>query len=331
MKKYRVLKTNSEQRILKYSIKKLNIGVASVLIGTSIVFGGATATYADVSQPGIESRATDISSWKPDNLEDGTDSVNISASGYDPISSIGWKGWVASPVYTEDKDGTFGWSSKPGGNNNYADELIRVKGNFNADKSSIHWVVTIKGDGAGLYKGVMRDFYRPYFLISTSRGLGKPENWKVTSADGTVRRYPSNFDDMDTSTRNIYGPKPVDVHLNDGAILSTNLLGGDTYPMTEWGGGYRLGVTGADETSSMNYNIEKYLYYSKYMLEDWIQSGTIQGDETRIYEFDTPIVAHEVLGLGSNVPNVNSQFTNWMGWGDQRNDVDLGNKVWITV
>ncbi|WP_135100550.1 Rib/alpha-like domain-containing protein, partial [Peptoniphilus vaginalis] len=91
---------------------------------------------------------------------------------------------------------------------------------------------------------------------------------------------------------------------------------------------YRLPCTGKDQGKSMAYNIEKYNYYSKYAILD--NQGGLNVANTRMYSFTTELDEGEVAAQGE-LPNVDSDFTNYMGWGGKRNDVDLTGKVWITV
>ncbi|ONK27532.1 Rib/alpha-like domain-containing protein [Streptococcus azizii] len=323
---------------LRYGLKKIGTRLVSCIIGATIIFGSIINAQAEsrvepehATLTRSSESASPISEWKPDNFEDGSDAVVISESGYSQIGPLGWRAAIADPFYTEGTASKFGWSAKPGGNANYADELIRIKGTLNEDKTSIHWKVIIKGTNSGEYKGVMRDFYRPYYLIGTSRGLGKPENWRVSNSTTTLTTYPSDFDSMETRSRKIYAGTPKEVRFPDGTTREFTIFGEKGYPTTEWAGGYRLGVTGPDREASSRYNIEKYIYYSKYFLEDFMQSATIQ-DATRIYEFDTRILPNEVTYLGAGTPNVASQFGNYMKWGqDFRQDVDFTDKVWITV
>ncbi|TFV06639.1 MULTISPECIES: Rib/alpha-like domain-containing protein [unclassified Streptococcus] len=331
-----LLKEDKKQ--FKYGLKKIGTRLVSCIIGCAIILGSINSVQAE-SRTEIEhsdtvrnvASASNVSEWKPDTFEDGSDAVVISESGYSKISAVGWQSAIADPNYTENTDNKFGWSAKPGGNSNYADELIRVKGTLNADKTSIHWKVVIKGTNSGDYKGVMRDFYRPYYLISTSRGLGKPENWKVSNSTHPLTSYPADFDKMKSGSRTTYIGSPTEVRFPDGVTREFNIFGVNGYPVKEWAGGYRLGVTGPNREDSSNYNIEKYMYYSSYMLQDWMYSASIQ-DSTRVYEFDTKILPNEVHFLGKDTPNVSSEFGKWMGWGQGfRKDVDFTDKVWITV
>ncbi|MGQ7383330.1 Rib/alpha-like domain-containing protein, partial [Streptococcus suis] len=271
----------------------------------------------------ISNEGERTSEWKSDTIEDGSDAVTISESGTSGWSSIGWRRGTREVFYQDSKGNglgdNFGWSSKPGGNSNYADELIRIHAKQDGDV--IHWRVVMKAENSGEYKGVARDFQRPYFLFTVSRGLGKPENIIVTDHEEHPKNYSSNWDELNSYTRKIYNPRQVNVN---GKNYS--LLGSTSYPMTEWTGGYRLGNTG-DSEDGKNYNIEKYTYYSKYTLEDW-QNGHAGSGSTRQYYFDTKILWDEIAELG-NVPNVDSQFSKWMNWGNQRADVDLSNKVWV--
>ncbi|OOG27601.1 hypothetical protein BZK37_03330, partial [Enterococcus casseliflavus] len=271
--------------------------------------------------------AEDTSTWKPDDIEDNSDAVTISESGTSGWSSIGWRSGTKEVFYKESTDNglgaNFGWSSKPGGNDNYADELIRIHAEQDGDV--IHWRVVIKGENSGKYKGLTRDLQRPYFLFTVSRGLGQPENIVVKNyEDKPLEDYSSNWNELpngNSRARKIYNPESVEVNGKE-----YNLLGSGSHVMKELTGGYRLGNTG-DNEAGKNYNIEKYTYYSKYTFEDW-QSGHAEPGSTRQYYFDTKILWDEIAELG-NVPNVDSEFSDWMGWGKQRTDVDLTDKVWV--
>ena len=83
--------------------------------------------------------------------------------------------------------------------------------------------------------------------------------------------------------------------------------------MTEWGSRWRLGNTGSNKEQGQKYNIEKHIYYSKYGFEDWLASSSQSG--TRVYNFDTRINREELKELGQ-LPNVDSQFSDYMGWGN---------------
>ncbi|OOG24891.1 hypothetical protein BZK37_13640, partial [Enterococcus casseliflavus] len=92
--------------------------------------------------------AEDTSMWKPDDIEDNSDAVTISESGTSGWTSLGWRSGTKEVFYKESTangvGANFGWSSKPGGNDNYADELIRIHAEQDGDV--IHWRVVIKGE-----------------------------------------------------------------------------------------------------------------------------------------------------------------------------------------
>lgn len=72
--------------------------------------------------------------WKPDNYENGSDATVMSRTGY--CGSVGgarFRGSVKGIHYKQYQGphgDAFGWSRKPGGNDNYADEFIRVNARF---------------------------------------------------------------------------------------------------------------------------------------------------------------------------------------------------------
>ncbi|MBI6097714.1 Rib/alpha-like domain-containing protein, partial [Clostridium perfringens] len=304
-------------RVLRYSIRKLSIGVVSVAIGSVFILGvPSSSSVLGIFTPTIVYAAD---SYHYDDLEEGSDAETHSATA---SSGILWtRGKIKTVHYGSN------WSVKPGGNDNYAEELLRVNAKLNDSKDSIHWKIYAKADVSGVYKGVLRDFTRPYVVMTTSRGLGKPVNIKVTyPGDGKSWGYPEELEKWPSNSRFIYNPNDVNVNGK-----TYKLLGKDSYMMTEWTGRYRLGVTSPSMDVSKADNIEKHVYYSKYGIVDWLQGASQTNTGTRLYEFDTPINFEELKELGK-VPNVDSQFGNWMGWGDRfRNDVDLTNKVWVVV
>lgn len=122
--------------------------------------------------------------WKPDNYENGSDAAVMSRTGY--CGSVGgarFRGSVKGIHYTEYKNAEdgFGWSRKPGGNDNYADELIRVNAKFDKNTKTIFWNIIVKGQSAGDLMGVTKDLTNPYFIIAISRGLENPKNLYVSN------------------------------------------------------------------------------------------------------------------------------------------------------
>ena len=269
--------------------------------------------------------------WKlDDKLEDNSVAKTMAETGKSQISGVNWRKGVSEVTYAEFKNGDLstGWSQKPGGNDNYADEILRVRAEYDREKDTIHWQIVVKGSATGKFMGVAKDFARPYYLFTTSRGLHKPENMYVQDAYADVLKklndYSDDIEKWPTNSRKLY--KPTKVNVNGKQV---DILGPNSYMMTEWAGGYRLGCTGTDKENGKKYNIEKHIYYSKYGFSDWL---TAQNQScTRIYNFDTRINRDELKNL-EQLPKVKSQFGNWMGWGDYfREDTDLANKVWVTV
>ena len=269
--------------------------------------------------------------WKlDDKLEDNSVAKTMAETGKSQIMALNWRKGVSEVTYQEgDANFSNGWSRKPGGNSNYADEVLRVRAQYDREQDVIHWQIVVKGNATGTFAGVAKDFARPYSLFTTSRGLYKPEDMTVydVSYGGTLRKmegYPSDIDKWPTNSRTLFTPSKVNVNGKEAEIL-----GPSSKMMTEWAGGYRLGCTGTDKENGEKYNIEKHIYYSKYGFSDWL---TAQNQScTRIYNFDTRINRDELKNL-EQLPKVKSQFGNWMGWGDYfREDTDLANKVWVTV
>ena len=269
--------------------------------------------------------------WKlDDKLEDNSVAKTMAETGKSQIMALNWRKGVSEVTYQEgDANFSNGWSRKPGGNSNYADEVLRVRAQYDREQDVIHWQIVVKGNATGTFAGVAKDFARPYSLFTTSRGLYKPEDMTVydVSYGGTLRKmegYPSDIDKWPTNSRTLFTPSKVNVNGKEAEIL-----GPFSKMMTEWAGGYRLGCTGTDKENGEKYNIEKHIYYSKYGFSDWL---TAQNQScTRIYNFDTRINRDELKNL-EQLPKVKSQFGNWMGWGDYfREDTDLANKVWVTV
>ncbi|WP_247926992.1 Rib/alpha-like domain-containing protein [Streptococcus constellatus] len=271
--------------------------------------------------------------WKPDDkLEDNSIAKTMAETGKGGITPLNWRSGITEITYSEFKNNDYstGWSKKPGGNDNYADEIIRVRAQYDKKQDTIHWQIVIKGNASGTFMGVSKDFSRPYNLFTTSRGLHKPENLVVqeVGVDGETLKekqgYPHNVDNWPSSSRKLY--KPTKVNVNGKEV---ELLGSSSYMMTEWGSRWRLGNTGSNKEQGQKYNIEKHIYYSKYGFEDWLASSSQSG--TRIYNFDTKINREELKELGQ-LPNVDSQFSDYMGWGKRfREDTNLVNKVWVTA
>nr|WP_239681957.1 Rib/alpha-like domain-containing protein [Streptococcus constellatus] len=271
--------------------------------------------------------------WKPDDkLEDNSVAKTMAETGKGGITPLNWRSGITEITYSEFKNNDYstGWSKKPGGNDNYADEIIRVRAQYDKKQDTIHWQIVIKGNASGTFMGVSKDFSRPYNLFTTSRGLHKPENLVVqeVGVDGETLKekqgYPNNVDNWPSSSRKLY--KPTKVNVNGKEV---ELLGSSSYMMTEWGSRWRLGNTGSNKEQGQKYNIEKHIYYSKYGFEDWLASSSQSG--TRIYNFDTKINREELKELGQ-LPNVDSQFSDYMGWGKRfREDTNLVNKVWVTA
>ncbi len=269
--------------------------------------------------------------WKPDDkLEDNSVAKTMAETGKGQISRIKWRNGVTEVTYAEFKNNDFstGWSQKPGGNDNYADEILRVRAEYDREQDTIHWQIVVKGNASGKFMGVAKDFSRPYYLFTTSRGLHKPENMVVQSVSytgtlQTMTSYPSDVDRWGTSSRKLFTPSKVNVNGKEAEILGSSKF------MDDWTNGDRLGNTGSNKEKGQKYNIEKHVYYSKYGFEDWLASSSQSG--TRIYNFDTKINRQELNELGQ-LPNVDSQFGDWMGWGSRfRENTDLVNKVWVTV
>ncbi|WP_343324300.1 Rib/alpha-like domain-containing protein, partial [Streptococcus sp. Marseille-P8640] len=283
------------------------------------------------SDRSVSDSQTRDADWKlDDKLEDNSVAKTMAETGKSQISGANWRNGVSEVTYQEgDANFSNGWSRKPGGNSNYADEVLRVRAQYDREQDVIHWQIVVKGNGTGTFAGVAKDFARPYYLFTTSRGLHKPENMTVHSVSyqGILQKqegYPSDIDKWPTKSRELFNPSKVKVNGKE-----TEILGPSSKMMTEWAGGYRLGCTGTDKEKGQKYNIEKHIYYSKYGFKDWLASSGQSG--TRIYNFDTKINRQELNELGQ-LPNVDSQFGDWMGWGTRfREDTDLVNKVWVTV
>ena len=266
--------------------------------------------------------------WKPDNYENGSDAAVMSRTGYCGIAGGGlFRGSVKGIHYKQYKDpyDGFGWSRKPGGNDNYADELIRVNAKYDKNTQTIFWNIIVKGQSAGDLMGVTKDFSNPYFTIAISRGLESPKNLYVSNGYRKLKEYPDNWQTQHTGDFRMYDVgKDSDYVLHNGR----RILGKTKQTKEFLQEKFRLPCTGDNKDKSMAYNIEKYNYYSKYAIID-NQSGRNEAN-TRMYSFTTELDEGEVAAQGE-LPNVYSEFTDYMGWGGKRNDIDLSGKVWITV
>ncbi|MBL7574279.1 S-layer homology domain-containing protein [Peptoniphilus asaccharolyticus] len=266
--------------------------------------------------------------WKPDDYENGSDAAVMARTGFcGNVGDLLFRGSVKGIHYTQWKDpyDEFGWSMKPGGNDNYADELIRVNAKFDKETNTIHWKIIVKGQSAGPLMGVTKDLTNPYFYIAISRGLESPRNLYVSNGFRKLKEYPDNWHALHTGNFQMY-----DVTKGSNSILynGRRILGKTDQTKEFLQEKYRLPCTGDNKDSSMDYNIEKYNYYSKYAIRD-NQSGFNEAN-TRMYSFTTELDIGEVVA-NAELPNVDSDFTNYMGWGGKRNDVDLSGKVWVTV
>ncbi|MDK8340310.1 MAG: Rib/alpha-like domain-containing protein, partial [Peptoniphilus harei] len=265
--------------------------------------------------------------WKPDDYENGSDAAVMSRTGFSPLGSINFSGKVKNIYYAEKKDETdnFNWSRKPGGNDNIADELIRVNARFDKKTNTIHWNIIVKGNSGGPLFGLTKDLTGPFFIIAVSRGLESPKNLYVSNGSKKMPEYPGNWKTLESGKFRMFD-------VNEGSRFDTwngRRILGKTWPTQEFlQEKYRLPCTGADKDKSMAYNIEKYTYYSKYAILD--NQGALNEANTRMYSFTTEINEGDVATQGE-LPNVDSEFTQIMGWGKQRNNVDLTGKVWITV
>ncbi|EFA90695.1 Rib/alpha-like domain-containing protein, partial [Peptoniphilus lacrimalis] len=311
------------------SLKKLML----YLLVISLVLPSLTeVAWAAANPPEVMLRDNQVRAgeapWKPDNYENGSDAAVMSRTGY--CGSVGgarFRGSVKGIHYTEYKNAEdgFGWSRKPGGNDNYADELIRVNAKFDKNTKTIFWNIIVKGQSAGDLMGVTKDLTNPYFIIAISRGLENPKNLYVSNGYRKLKEYPNNWQTLHTGDFRMY-----DVYKDsDHALYNGRRILGKTDQTKEFlQEKYRLPCTGDNQDKSMAYNIEKYNYYSKYAIID--QQGGLNEANTRMYSFTTELDEGEVAAQGE-LPNVDSEFTNYMGWGGQRNNVDLSGKVWITV
>lgn len=266
--------------------------------------------------------------WKPDDYENDSDAAVMSRTGFSGnVGNAGFRNSVKNIHYTEYKNAEdgFGWSRKPGGNDNYADELIRVNARFDEKTKTIFWNIIIKGQSAGPLMGATKDLTNPYFVIAISRGLGNPKNLYVSNGHTKLKEYPNNWQTLYTGNFKMYDVyKDSDYTLYNGR----RILGKTNQTKEFLQEKYRLPCTGKDQSNAMDYNIEKYNYYSKYAIID--DQGALNEANTRMYSFTTALDEGEVAAQGE-LPNVDSEFTNFMGWGTQRNNVDLSGKVWITV
>ena len=311
------------------SLKKLML----YLLVISLVLPSLTeVAWAAANPPEVMLRDNQVRAgeapWKPDNYENGSDAAVMSRTGY--CGSVGgarFRGSVKGIHYTEYKNAEdgFGWSRKPGGNDNYADELIRVNAKFDKNTKTIFWNIIVKGQSAGDLMGVTKDLTNPYFIIAISRCLENPKNLYVSNGYRKLKEYPNNWQTLHTGDFRMY-----DVYKDsDHALYNGRRILGKTDQTKEFlQEKYRLPCTGDNQDKSMAYNIEKYNYYSKYAIID--QQGGLNEANTRMYSFTTELDEGEVAAQGE-LPNVDSEFTNYMGWGGQRNNVDLSGKVWITV
>ncbi|WP_276324134.1 Rib/alpha-like domain-containing protein, partial [Peptostreptococcus anaerobius] len=252
----------------------------------------------------------------------------MSRTGYcGNVGNLRFRGSVNNIHYDEYKDpyDGFGWSRKPGGNDNYADELIRVNAKYDEKTKTVFWDIIVKGQSAGPLMGATKDLTNPYFTIAISRGLENPKSLYVSNGYRKLKEYPNNWQTQHTGDFRMY-----DVYKDsDFALFNGRRVLGKTNQTKEFlQEKYRLPCTGKDRESSMSYNIEKYNYYSKYAIIDQ-QSGFSEAN-TRMYSFTTKLDEGEVAAQGE-LPNVASEFTEYMGWGTPRNEVDLSGKVWITI
>ena len=266
--------------------------------------------------------------WKPDKYEDGSDAAVMSATGYcGNVIPAKFRGSVKGIHYTEYKnlEEGFGWSRKPGGNDNYADELIRVNARFDKKSNTVFWNIIVKGQSSGDLMGATKDLTNPYFTIAVSRGLEAPKHLYVSNGYQKMKEYPNDWQTQHSGDFRMYN-----VNKDSGyALYNGRRVLGKTDQTKEFlQEKYRLPCTGDNKDKSMAYNIEKFNYYSKYAIIDH-QSGFAEAN-TRMYSFTTELDDGEVTAQGE-LPNVASEFTEYMGWGTPRNDVDLSGKVWITV
>lgn len=317
----------------KIQISKIWKQLCLYLLVISLVLPSLTeVAWAAANPPEVMLRDNQVRAgeapWKPDNYENGSDAAVMSRTGYCGSVPAGrFRNSVNNIFYKEYKDpyDGFGWSRKPGGNDNYADELIRVNAKFDKNTKTIFWNIIVKGQSAGDLMGVTKDLTNPYFIIAISRGLENPKNLYVSNGYRKLKEYPNNWQTLHTGDFRMY-----DVYKDsDHALYNGRRILGKTDQTKEFlQEKYRLPCTGDNQDKSMAYNIEKYNYYSKYAIID--QQGGLNEANTRMYSFTTELDEGEVAAQGE-LPNVDSEFTNYMGWGGQRNNVDLSGKVWITV
>ncbi|MGX7776999.1 Rib/alpha-like domain-containing protein [Streptococcus pluranimalium] len=277
--------------------------------------------------------ATRAVGFRIDGFEDGNQATNISNTGYAYYTDEKrYNQWDIEAFY-DSSTTKFTWSKKPGGTYNLADEILRVKAEVDFDKNQIKWQLVVKGSNGGDFVSPLRDFNRFENLFTISRGLGKPKEISVRHESGPTSGYSSEFDGLITSSSRISrkskdADKPGEgVNHNGVNIIGdkqlTAFAGGDKYDRA-----YRLGATGDGEDSS-GYNIEKYMYYSKYGFSDWM-SGKRNDEQSRVYSFVTDINWEEMRRAG-HLPNVKSEFMRWTGRGNERTDVAIDNKVWVVL
>ena len=264
--------------------------------------------------------------WKVDVFEDGSDATTMSRTGYAPAGSMNFRGKVKKVYYNEFKNTQegMGWSKHPGGTYNLADEIIRIRAYYDKKDETIYWNVLMKGDSSGPNMGVAKDFSRPNFLIAVSRGLDAPSGIFVSDGQQMIAHYNEDWKKNKALIKSFDIDDITEHYVN---VMGRRVLGDKSKFNDLLQNRYRVS-TGDEEEESMTYNIEKYNYYTKYAMKDLMKGNGNRN--TRIYSFSTKI-NDELYSSINTPPNVKSDFTNYMGWGEYRNDVDLSDKVWITA
>ena len=264
--------------------------------------------------------------WKVDVFEDGSDATTMSRTGYAPTGSMNFRGKVQKVYYTEFKnvEEGMGWSKHPGGTYNLADEIIRIRAYYDKKDQTIYWNVLMKGDGSGPNMGVAKDFSRPNFLITVSRGLDAPSGIFVSNGKQMIAHYNEDWKKNKALIKSFDIDDTTEHYVT---VMGRRVLGDKSKFNDLLQNRYRVS-TGDEREESMPYNIEKYNYYTKYAMKDRMEGNG--NSNTRIYSFSTKI-NDELYSSINTPPNVKSDFTNYMGWGEYRNDVDLSDKVWITA